>query len=142
MAFGSSLTKSHLAQLSMGSILTTDYKVLPRLADRSPSHMYIIKTTCRQAANIAEAPAISKGTCGCLTALTASHSLATAYCTAAHHQGLADKCRRNTDSCILYPGNLLPNLCGDACKDVEERTVPVLVHQCPVIFAVLFLAAL
>lgn len=101
--------------------------------------MYIIKATCRQAANIAEAPAISKGTCGCLTALTASHSFATAYCTAAHHQTSVGVTQ--IDSCILYPGNLLPNLCGDACEDVEERTVLVLVHQYPVIFAVLLLVA-
>lgn len=79
MAFDSPLTKSHLAQLPMGSISTTDCKILPRLTDRSPSHVYIIKT--RQAANTAEAPAVFKGTCGCLTALTASYSFATAYCT-------------------------------------------------------------
>lgn len=85
---------------------------------------------------------LSKAIYECLTALAARHSFITAYYSAAHHQGLADKCGRNTDSCILYAGNLLTNLCGDACEYVEQRTVFVLVHQCPIIFAVLPLVAL
>lgn len=91
-----------------------------------------LKSTCRQAASIGSARFHGENID---VTLTAGYSPVTVYCTPTHHQ--AGQPVHAAYSCILYPRNLVTNLCRDTCEYVKQRTVLVLVHQCPVISALL-----